>query len=285
MSSRIAIVGARVLSALNALVWLALGYALHTGAPWTVALWPWPEVRMSFVFLASITASIGAVWLATACKGELAALAGVGVNTAVVGAGAAAYLWLFPANAALSAPVDAVAQGLALASLVLGLLLYVWAARQPLRDPRPMPRLVRSTFGLFVVVLVVAGTALALQFQVFPWPLRPPSATLFGIIFLGAAAYFAHAVLHPRWAHAAPPLWGFLAYDLVLFLPYARLLAGDAGDAAITDDYGGSTAQVNLTSLAIYLAVLASSTVLALYCFLLCPATRLRWPRHPRPAA
>ena len=75
-----------------------------------------------------------------------------------------------------------------------------------------------------------------------------------------------------RWALGASLfLLGFLAYDLVLFVPYFKMLA----DAGVADDiYGGEP--VNRTSLVIYLAVLTSSTLLALYAVLLHPTTRWR---------
>jgi len=114
---------------------------------------------------------------------------------------------------------------------------------------------------------------------VFPWTLDPASATLFGCIFLGAAAFFANAVHSGRWAVAAPALWGFLVYDLVLFVPYVRLLT--AGSAAADDIYGEGQ-RVNLGSLTIYLCVLTASTLLALYAALLHPATRLWRARRGR---
>jgi hypothetical protein len=43
-----------------------LTYALYTGAFWAIGARPWPEMQLSFVFLASITASIGMVWFTIA---------------------------------------------------------------------------------------------------------------------------------------------------------------------------------------------------------------------------
>ncbi len=224
---------------------------------------------MSFVFLSSIAASIAAVWLCIGLTGEFAALASVAVNTAVAAGGVS----LFLAREIALHPASGLAMPLAvtLAAFAFGIALYFASRRLATRDPRPMPAHVRGAFAVFVVVLVVAGGALALQRQVFPWPLQPQSATVFGCVFLGAAAYFAHAVAGGRWALAAPPLAGFLAYDLVLIVPYARLLG--AADAAVDDYYGGSS--VNLTSLAIYLGVLITSAALALQALVLSPSTRL----------
>lgn len=225
---------------------------------------------MTFVFLASIGASIAVVWLAVAWAGEWAALSGVGLNILVAAMGSALHLF------SLGEPWLAAGAGFAAG---FGLLLYAWARRQPVKDPRAMPGLVRGAFCAFTVVLIVAGGALVAQQQVFPWRLQPSTLVLAGAIFLGAAAYFAHGAANPRWAHAAPPLWGFLFYDLVLFVPYFRLFGADTG--GVDDYYGDGGAAVNQTSLVIYLTVLSVSAVLAIYALFVNPATRI--PAGPAP--
>ena len=252
----------RVLAIANAVLWAALGVGWYSAQGWAVALWPWPEVPMTFVFLASIAGSIAVIWAMIAWTGEVAALSGVGLNIVVASAGAGTHLL----RVNLVAPAV-----LAFAGVAGGVLLFAWARLQPVHDTRAMPPLVRGAFVAFTVTLIVAGGALSLQQQVFPWQLHPWSMVLVGAIFLGAAAYFAHAALHPSWAYAAPPLSGFLAYDLILFAPYLRMLS--AGGAASYDDYGCDS--VNMTSLSIYLTVLGASTALALYYLLLDPVTRL----------
>ncbi len=137
----------------------------------------------------------------------------------------------------------------------------------------------RLAYWAVGVTLIVAGFTLLLQRQVFPWRLQPPSATLFGCIFLGAAAFFANALNSRHWAVAAPALWGFLVYDLVLFVPYGRMLFADS--AAVDDPYGDGQ-RINLTSLAVYMSVLVASTLLALHAALLAPETRL-WPTRRVP--
>lgn len=160
--------------------------------------------------------------------------------------------------------------------VVLGALLYAWARRLPVRDPRPMPPVVRWAFVGFALTLLAVGSALVLQVpRVFPWDLQARSSTIFGLIFLGAAVYFVHGVLNPRWAFGAGQLWSFLAYDIVLFAPYFRMLFSGSSAQAGIDDYGGTDGGVNLTSLAVYLTVLSVSTLLALYMAFLHPATRI----------
>lgn len=253
----------RAVALTSALVWTGLGWAWFTARPWAVALWPWPELPMTHVLLASMALFIALVWATVARSGEPAALAGAGLNIGVACAGAGMQL------GRLGAPLAALA---AWAAAAFGALLFLWARRQPIGDARVTPPVVRAGFVAFSVVLTLAGAALAFEQQVFPWPLHPSSMPPIGALFLGAAAYFAHAALHPRWAHAAPPLWGFLAYDLVLVVPYLRLLGGGN---AVDDYYGGGASSVNMTSLTVYLGVIAASAALALYCLLVHPQTRL----------
>ena len=270
---------ARALVAATALVFALLALMLIGAGPLVVGAWPWPETRMSFVFLGSITASVATVWASVALTGELAALAGVGLNIIVAGVPAVVFLgW----QAVTGTRADLwPALAFACATSVFGLWLWRATRALPVHDPRPLPRVVRLAFFAFVVTLIVAGIALVAQRQVFPWRLQPPSATVFGCIFLGAAAFFANALRSGRWAVAAPALWGFLVYDLVLFVPYERLLF--AGGAAADDIYGDGQ-RINLISLAIYLSVLAASTLLALHAALVDPSTRLwraRGAPHP----
>jgi hypothetical protein len=268
MSSRKIAAAVRIMAIVNGLIWLALGVGWFAGAAWALALWSWPEVPMTFLFLASIAASIVVVWATVAWTGEVAALSGVGLNIAVAGGATGVHLWQ------LNLPAPAAA---AFAGAAFGVLLFAWARRQPIRDGRAMPALVRGAFVLFTLTLIAAGGALTLSHQVFPWRLHPSGMAVIGAFFLGAAAYFGHAALQSHWAHAAPPLWGFLAYDLVLFPPYLRMLGASGSDAFVDDYYDGGG--VNMLSLQIYLSVLGVSTLVALYCLLMHPSTRL-WRRR-----
>lgn len=268
---------ARPVAFFTAAVFAAITYALVVRPAWVVDAFPWPESPMSFTFLASIAASIGVVWLTVGVENEPAALAGVGVNVIVASAGACA---LFTQQAWITSRVDMMVGAVASAALaVFGIWLWRTARHLDVRDPRRMPPVVRWAFIVFVVALVVAGSSLCLQLQVFPWPLWGGTATLFGFIFLGAAAYFAHTVVRGYWSFAAPALGGFLAYDVVLFVPYFKLLHAGAGASDVL--YGG--APVNRTSLIIYLTVLIVSALLALYTALLHPTTRLWSARPARP--
>lgn len=162
-----------------------------------------------------------------------------------------------------------------LSALLLGMLVYRWSRRLPAGDSQPMPAVVRIAFMCFATTLIAVGVALGLQTdRVFPWSLAPVNSTIFGFIFLGAAVYFIHAVLRSTWSHAAAPLWAFLAYDLVLFMPYLQLLGAGGEGAPKFDDYG-SVGGINMPSLAVYLTVLSASALLALYMLFVRPSTRV----------
>jgi hypothetical protein len=47
---------------------------------------------------------------------------------------------------------------------------------------------------------------------------------IYGWMCLGAAAYLGYVVLRPKWQNACGQLAGFLAYDLVLFVPFVLML-------------------------------------------------------------
>ena len=85
----------------------------------------------------------------------------------------------------------------------------------------------RIAFGLFTFVLLIAGGLLVQRVQIFPWVLDRDSAMAFGVMFLGAAAYFIYGLVEPVWSNAKGQLIGFLAYDAVLLVPYLQALAVD----------------------------------------------------------
>jgi hypothetical protein len=138
--------------------------------------------------------------------------------------------------------------------------------RLPFHDDRPVPRHVRWSFILFAMILVGVGGRMVWQgAQLFPWPLTEAHAVVYGWIFLGAACYFLYSVAMPVMGNATGQLLGFLAYDLVLIVPFAQHL-----------DKVKPELQVNLW---IYLAVLVFSALLALHALALHRGTRL-WDRR-----
>lgn len=239
---------------------LLIALALFLQWPVATAVWPWPDTRLSYIFLASIGAAIAAPLLWLGWIGDAAALRGGALNLGLTNLGiAVTALVLYPL------PPGTVVLGVAaMGALVLSAAIY-WAVRaRPLQASPPTPLPVRVSFGLFVVLLVLVGGALLLEQPVFPWPLPPPSAMIYGWIFLGAALYFLDGLLRPYWHNAKGQLLGFLAYDLVLIVPFLGHFA--------------NVLPQHRLSLTIYVAVLVYSGALAVYYLLRPPPARNRGP-------
>lgn len=177
---------------------------------WATDLWPWPDSRLSYIFLASILAAVALPVIWIGLSGELGAAEAGGLDLSVTYGGMGAYLF------GLEQPGFGVYAAVFAVACLVSVAIAAWAHRVGIRDPRPMPAPVRVSFGGFAAVLIVAGAALLLETDVFPWPLRSESSVMFGWIFLGAAVYFLHGVLRPSWANAAGQLIGFLIYGLIL---------------------------------------------------------------------
>ena len=137
---------------------------------------------------------------------------------------------------------------------------FLWSRRLPLTDPRPTPTLVKVSFGIFIAALFLAGGALVLHLPVFPWDLNPDSSVVFGCIFLGDAFYFLYGLFRPRWGNAFGQLLSFLAYDLVLIVPFVLLF--------------DTVKPERMFNLVVYTAVLVYSGGLAVYYLLINPQTR-----------
>jgi len=144
-------------------------------------------------------------------------------------------------------------------------------------DTRPLPRFLRVIAGVFVVLLGLTGIALMLQVDgAFPWDLQPRTSTMFGWIFLGATSLFVFIALKPRWSYLATALAGFLAYDVVLFIPYLQALLEDDSNAAssIYRTTPGAGLTIDDSRLVSYLVVLGISATATIYLLCFYPATR-----------
>jgi hypothetical protein len=161
------------------------------------------------------------------------------------------------------APAVAVFAASCVVAILFGLWLLRWALRHPWRDPRPLPRPVVLAFVVFTAALVPVGLALVLQVPgILPWAITPELSTLFGCMFLGAALYFAYGLVDRRWENGGGQLAGFLAYDVVLVVPFlVRLPQIDPG---------------LLPNLVVYTAVVITSGVLAAWYLLVHAPTRAR---------
>lgn len=240
----------RTLFVAGGIVFLVVTAGFFVQMDWATALWPWPDGRLSYIFISSIAAAIAAPMIWIGLTGEFGAARGGAVNLGIASAGAAVYLFLlYGREGEIPLLISAVA---AAVSLLVNVGIFLWSSRQPIRDRRTMPGVVRASFALFTVVLLLVSGLLLMQAPVvFPWPLRPESSVIFGLIFLGAASYFAIALRSQRWHGARGQLIGFLAYDLILIGPY--LAHFDTVEPA------------HRLSLIVYVAVLVYSGALAVY--------------------
>ena len=137
---------------------------------------------------------------------------------------------------------------------------FLWSRRIPLRESLPTPAFVRVSFGIFIAALILAGGALIFGVQIFPWQLNHDTAVIFGCIFLGDAFYFLYGLFRPRWNNALGQLLSFLAYDLVLIVPFIGLFP------TVKPEF--------MLNLVVYTAVLIYSAVLAAYYLFVNPQTR-----------
>jgi hypothetical protein len=237
-----------------------LGVGFFLQAHWATGIWPVPAGPLSNIFVSSILAAIAAPILWIALSGETRAMAGGAVNLAIAnGAIAFAAYMFYRGNGAPPLLPFAVFAAL-VAVLCVGLLLY--SRRLAFKDERRTPALVRFSFVGFAIALLLTGGALVLvRPNIFPWPLSPVNSVFYGGIFLGAMCYFLYGAIYPYWGNAKGQLLGFLAYDLVLIVPFAHHFA--------------VVKPQMLLSLTIYTAVVSYSGLLAIFFLFLYPPTRL----------
>ena len=229
---------------------------------WATDLWPFSYTAgMSFAFVASILAAAAASIGYCALARDYRAMVGVGIDALVLTgpialvalSSGAARMRTFGTLAALTATAGAFAA--------------VWFHRYAWRDEQRTPTPVRVAFVVFVLALWATGGALvAGNLNVLPWHVTAEVARVYGFIFLGASSYFLYGLIIPKWSNAAGQLLGFLAYDLVLIVPFVI--------------YFHHVPPERLVNHVVYTAVVVGSGVLAVvYCFVH-PRTRLigrRW--------
>lgn len=230
---------------------------------WSLAVNIWPfegTTPLTYIFIGSIFAAAAASTLWPIYTGNTGALAGVGLDYTVILAPMAAYIfWLGLADGDSGKIIYGVIVAL---GAVFGLWLFRWSRPLPMPDAMiPMPPLVRGSFVFFIVALIFTSVRLFLGIPTIPWPLTPELAVVIGCIFLGAAAYFLYGVLRPSWANAGGQLSGFLAYDLVLIVPFLTRLP------TITPEFR--------MGLIIYTIVVVYSGLLAIYYLFINKSTRL----------
>ena len=176
---------------------IALGFAFHI--PIATSIWPWPDGRLSYLFVGSILAAVSAAMLWIGWTGEWGALPAGSLNVIVIAVTATAYFFYLYGDDRPGLLPYCIA---GMVSVIASLAAFLWSRKIPLRDERPTPMLVRVSFGIFIVSLVLAGGAMIFRIPVFPWEVKPDSSVVFGCIFLGDAFYFLYGLLKPRWHNA-----------------------------------------------------------------------------------
>jgi len=236
---------------------LAVGFIFRL--PSITNLWPWEDGRYSYLFIGSIFAAAGAAAVWVVWAGDMGVLAGGTLNISIISTTSACYFFLLAFRDHRS---NLIVYGiLALVMAIIAAGSFLSSRRIPITDPRPTPNFVRVSFRVFVAGLILAGCALVFRLPVFPWDLNPDSSIIFGFIFLGNASYFAYGLYLPRWHNAIGQLSGFLAYDLVLIVPFVLLM--------------NSVKPNHMLGLVIYIIVLLYSGGLAIYYLFLNPQSRL----------
>jgi hypothetical protein len=236
----------------------AAGFTLRLAS--FVALWPLGDSVAVDCFLGAYLAGIGASLLWVGVSGELGAAVAGAISLAVVYT-SLAIAWLTLTPGAVEPRLRPIAL-VWVVEAVTSIGLALWFRRFCVRGAQPLPRPVYLSFVLFALLLAFVGGSLLLRKpNIFPLPLGPAAAALIGSAFLGSTAYFLYSLRFPLWRHACAPLWGFLAYDLVLIAPLVSRL--------------GSVDAAHRPALMINVAVLVVSGVLAVYYLLIARRTRI----------
>jgi hypothetical protein len=246
----------------------ALGFAF--GVPLVTDLWPFPgrsplsNAFIGSIFLAGAASTAWCLWVRSD-----RAVAGISLDYLAIFAPAAVFAFLQVAGGA-GTGVAAFGAACVIGAIV-GLGLLRWSLRFEWRDPRRIAMPVRWVFVVFIVSLVITGGRLVVQTpDVMPWQVTPELSTLFGLMFLGAAAYFAYSLVDPHVENMGGQLAGFLAYDVVLIVPFLLRLP--------------NVEERFRFGLIAYVVVLTVSGALAIWALLIYRDTRI-WPRPAEAAA
>jgi hypothetical protein len=245
---------------------VVLSVAFFLQLPVVVNWWPFPGTTpLTFIFVSSIYLAAAASTLWATATENYGALAGIGLDYLVMLTPVSIYLFQLAAGSG-NPQFTVFGIGFVLAA-VFGLALLTWGMRQPMDRTLPMPGLVRWSFVVFVLALAVVSSRLILKTpNVIPWTITPELSVVIGWMFFGAASYFVYALVRPSWLNTAGQLAGFLAYDIVLIVPFLSRLP--------------TVAPEHKMSLIVYTGVVSYSGLLAIYYLFIHKPTRL-WGRTP----
>jgi hypothetical protein len=256
----------RPLSLISGLVACVVATCFLLRVPFVVAMFPWnlgypADSQLSSIFIGSILFAIGLPTLWIGWKGEVASAFGGAIDLVVTFAGVGIFsMQLYLAN---NNRESVLYFGVFSLISVVILAAIAWQTRKlPMNDQRPIPLPVRLSFGFFVLALLIAGGALIFKTNnIFPWNINAEVRVIYGWIFLGAMCYFLFALLRPHWGNAQGQLLGFLAYDLVLIVPFVQ--------------HFSTVSNQQRLSLTIYVGVLIYSGIVAFYYLFINRETRL----------
>ncbi len=249
----------RIVTVVSGLVFLLFAIGFIFRLPFAIAIWPWEDGRYSYLFIGSILAAVSAAALWVGWTGEFGALPAGSANVFVIALTTCIYFFKLASQGRTDMLLFAV---LAALSAVASFAAFFWSLNIPLKETRLMPRLVKVSFWIFIASLFLSGRALILGAPIFPWALNPDTSVVFGCIFLGDAFYFLYGMFRPNWHNALGQLLSFLAYDLVLIVPFIGLL--------------NTVEPARYINLIVYTAVLIYSGGLAVYYLFVNPQTRFR---------
>lgn len=245
-----------------------LAIAFFFQLPFAVNLWPFPGTTpLTFIFISSILAAAAASTFWATASRNYGALAGIALDYIMILTPIA--ILSFQLATSTGAPQWSAYGITCLSGGLFGLGLLWWSLRFPLDRTLPMPGLVRWSFVVFIFALLIVSVRLIFKTpNVIPWTITPELSLVIGWIFFGAATYFAYALLRPSWANSAGQLAGFLAYDVVLIIPFLKRLP--------------TTTPEHQMGLVIYTAVVLYSGLLAIYYLFIHEPTRSWGGRQPR---
>jgi hypothetical protein len=262
---------------------LAVGFSCQF--PWAIALAPWPDGRLSYIWIGSMFAAYALPlgWLAW--TGERRAAAPGYWALALTGLGLS---WHF--NEVMLHRQLPHLGFYAVGALVFGLgcngmALWAGVAAQS-RSKSPIDWRQRLAFALgrdpsslsaafppsgtgtaphspgwlrwwvFAPVVAVVGLGAVLLLvqhpRIFPWPLKPDTSVMFGILFAASGFYHAFPIFLTDWRHAKGQLLGFAGYNLVLLWPYFQ--------------HFQTVKPAHWASLTGFFCIIVATTLVAFYC-------------------
>ncbi len=245
---------------------VGIGFALQI--PAFTRFWPIRYTGgLSFIFIGSIFCAAAASQLWCLYMREHGAFAGIALD----------YLCIFIPLAIFALQIANGSRTLQMTAVtfiigaIFGAVMLVWSLRFPITDPRPQPGLVRYSFMFFIVALLFVGGSLVLKNNdILPWSISVTGGVIYGWMFIGAAAYFSYSLIRPGWINTGGQLAGFLAYDLVLIVPFLLRLPTLPSEAP----------QYFLGQL-LYTVVVVYSGLLAIYFLFISPSTRMFGAKRP----